>query len=163
MRISLLLLLPAIVVARDATHLAARPPRIATISGHDYAFVVPEKLPAGPTTFRFVNKGKFRHEMLINLLKPGTSVDSFVAYKHDGRPTGVFIDRTVGVLFADPGKTDAAGLTTNLLPGRDYIVVCGTRNDSTAMRHEAMGMVSVIHVLPGATVPDEDAPVDTIV
>ena len=42
----------------------------------DYAFQLPEELPAGRTTFRFANRGKVAHELNIVLLRPGVCVQS---------------------------------------------------------------------------------------
>ena len=117
-------------------------PRDIEIIGLDYAFQVPPQIAAGPTTFRFVNKGKASHELNISLLKPGASVKKFMDAVVADKPTGEFRDGPVGVLFAEPGKRGTAGLTSNLLAGRTYVIICIFRDSAKAKQHFAMGMVS---------------------
>ena len=126
-------------------------PREVTIVGLDYAFQAPRELPAGPTTFRFDNKGKVRHEFNIALLKPGAKIDDLIALRKQGKSTLSLLEGPVGVLFAAPGGRSSVGLTTDLIPGRDYAVICIFRDTATAPRHLEMGMYSVIHVAPGVS------------
>lgn len=120
------------------------PPPVAAreveIVGLDYAFQVPT-IAAGPTTFRFVNKGKAAHELNISLLKRGASVEKFMEAVRADKPTGEFREGPLGVLFAEPGKRATAGLTSNLLAGRTYVIICVFRDSAKAKQHFAMGMV----------------------
>jgi hypothetical protein len=126
--------------AARTTPLAA--PRDVEIVGLDYAFQVPPTIAAGPTTFRFVNRGKSSHELNISLLKRGASVEKFMEAVRADKPTGEFRDGPLGVLFAEPAKRGAAGLTSNLLAGRTYVIVCIFRDSAKAKQHLAMGMVA---------------------
>ena len=85
---------------------------------------VPTNIGAGRTTFHFVNKGKVSHELNISLLKTGATVQQFMSAVNADTPTGAYREATVGVLFADKGKRSPVGLTTDLLPGRTYVVIC---------------------------------------
>jgi len=113
------------------------------IVGLDYTFQVPT-MGAGRTVFRFLNKGKVDHELNISLLKTGASVERFMEAVRADAPTGEFREGPVGVLFAGPGKRSSGGLSTDLLAGRTYVVICINRDSPKAQRHYAMGMYTVI-------------------
>lgn len=115
------------------------------VTGSDYAFRVPSRLPAGLTTFRFHNEGEVRHELTIVRLKPGATLDQFIAREKESKPTTDLLDGAVGVLFADPGKRSTSGLTANLVPGK-YAVQCALRDKPGAQKHFELGMYSVIDV-----------------
>lgn len=137
--------------------------REVAIVGLDYAFQVPRELPAGPTTFRFENRGKVRHEFNIFLLKPGAKVDEVLALRKEGKSTHHLIEGTVGVLFANPGGRSSAGLATDLVADRDYAIICIFRDTAKAPRHFEMGMYSVIHVTSaGSRTQKSEIPTDTI-
>jgi hypothetical protein len=139
------LLLAPLILAAAAGEGAPRP-AVVEIVGVDYAFRAPATLPAGPTTFRFRNDGKKAHELNVFLLKPGVTIDDVIAAGKAGKPQMPLIEGGVGVLFADPGSTAPAGLTVNLLPGREYGVQCIFRDSTGTPRHYEMGMYSVIRV-----------------
>ena len=65
------------------------------------------------------------------------------------------IEASVGVLFADPTSTAPSPFGVDLMPGRDYGVLCIFRDSTKAPRHSEMGMYSVIHVTgkPAASPP----------
>lgn len=120
--------------------------REVNVIGLDYAFQLPRELPAGPTMFRFENKGKVPHEMNIVMLKPGVSPARFLEVLKGTDPLQPMIEGPIGVLFADPGGRSGAGLSTELVAGRDYFVRCIFRDKGKGPRHYEMGMYSVIHV-----------------
>ena len=132
------------------------------VTGVDYAFKVPSTLPAGPTTFTFNNAGKHRHEFNIFLLKPGAKIEQVVNARKEGKSQLAYIDGSVGVLFADEKSKSPARLTANLLPGRDYGVLCIFRDTEKAPQHFDMGMYSVIHVA-GLPTPVARMAVDSII
>ena len=58
---------------------------VVTVVARDFAFDVPEKIPAGLTTFRLVNKGPdLHHVVLIKLEEGKTMGDLFANMKGDG-------------------------------------------------------------------------------
>ena len=120
--------------------------RSVEVVGSDYAFQIPRELPPGPTTFHFRNNGKVYHEVAIIMLKPGVTIEQFVQAVKDQRPVAPITDAPIGILFAAPGKRSTSGLSTELLPGRQYAVWCNFRDTTTAPRHFEMGMYSVINV-----------------
>ena len=134
------------------------------IVGNDYAFTAPAELPAGRTTFRFNNKGKVRHELNISLLKQGVPVERLIETVRADKTVKDLIDGPVGVLFGEPGKQSDGAITTELVAGREYAVICIFRDSAGAPRHFDMGMYSVIRVgmAPAkTTLPPQT--VDTIV
>ncbi len=134
------------------------------IGGADYAFQVPASLPAGRTAFRFNNKGKVRHELNIALLKPGVPVERLLETRRAGKPVQGLIEGPVGVLFADAGERSPGTLSTDLVAGREYAVICIFRDSAGAKAHFDMGMYSVIRVgtALAKTVP-VPPPTDTII
>lgn len=132
------------------------------VIGVDYAFKVPSSLPAGATTFSFNNEGKHRHEFNIFLLKRGATIDQVVNARKEGKSQLIYIDGAVGVLFANEKSKAPSRLTTNLLPGRDYGVLCIFRDSAKAPQHFEIGMYSAIHVT-GSSAPVSRTPVDSII
>ena len=132
------------------------------IVGVDYAFKVPATLHAGPTTFSFSNAGGHPHEFNIFLLKRGAKIEQVVNARKEKKSQLIYIEGSVGVLFADEKSEAPARLTANLLPGRDYGVLCIFRDSAKAPQHFEMGMYSVIHVIGGAAAATR-TPVDSII
>ena len=116
------------------------------IVGNDYAFTAPAELPAGRTTFRFNNKGKVRHELNISLLRQGVPVERLIETVRADKTVKDLVDGPVGVLFGEPGKQSDGAITTELVAGREYAVICIFRDSAGAPRHFDMGMYSVIRV-----------------
>ena len=141
---------------------SAAAPSEVEIVGMDYAFKVPGELPAGRTSFRFRNAGKQSHEFNIALLKPGVTVQQYIAAANAEKPVIEMVDGAVGVLFAAPGRRSAAGLTTDLIAGRTYVVRCIFRDSASKPRHQALGMYSAIHVTSAKTPPPAPIAIDTI-
>ena len=133
------------------------------IIGLDYAFQAPSTLPSGRTTFRFFNRGKVSHELNIGLLKRGVTVQQFVDAMTTERPITEVREISVGVLFAEPGTRAPAALSTDLLPGRTYIVICVFKDTLTAKRHIGMGMFSLITVGPAVARASPAPAVDSVV
>jgi hypothetical protein len=142
-KVALAVAIPAILLGGNKTPEVVNP---VTIVASDYAFQAPAELPSGPTSFRIQNKGKVFHEFNLFLLKPGITVDQFVATRIKGVPTVSLLERHVGVLFAGPGLTSTSELTTRLLPGRTYAIICNLQDNPKAKQHFTLGMYTRIHV-----------------
>jgi hypothetical protein len=152
-----------ILVASAATFGFMPPaPQQLTILGLDYAFSVPARVRPGETVVRFENRGKKDHELNIALLKVGASPNEFMDSVRAGKPTAMFRDGPVGVLFAAPGDTSNARLVVDFMAGRTYVAICIFRDSANAPRHHQLGMSSVI-VPAGGAVSATSVPVDTII
>ena len=157
-------LLATCIAATAAAQRSDSAPRVVNVVALDYTFQVPRELPAGPTTFRFANGGRQPHELNIYLIRAGVTMESVLALLRANKSVQQLTDGPVGVLFARRDAASAGGLYTDLLPGRDYAVICILRDSVTAPRHFMLGMYSMIHVTPAraATASRRMLPVDTI-
>ena len=135
---------------------------VVRVTGSDYAFTLPDSLPAGITTFRFVNTGKVRHELNISRLKAGVPMDSLLATIRADQSVKDLIDGPVGVLFAEPGDSSSAGLSVDLKPGERYAVICIFADSAGAKQHFEMGMYKQVTVT-GTAGGAQELVADTIV
>ena len=155
--IPILALLPAM-----ALPLGAPAPETKVV-GFEYSFSVPAELPPGPRAFRFENRGKMPHELNISLLRPGVTIQQFIAAANDAKPLAPYIEVPVGVLFAVPGKSSPSSLWTDLRAGRTYAIICVFTDSAGKPRHHKLGMYSAIHVAGKAPAGVERLRVDTVV
>src|SRR3989442_6911496 len=100
-------------------------PRLITIPATDYAFGVPDTIPAGLTTFRLVNQGKELHHANLVRLGEGKTVADFQAglaaamKNHTPPPTWMgFAGGPNAVTLGD------TGVATQLLEPGSYVLVC---------------------------------------
>jgi hypothetical protein len=135
---------------------------VVDIVGTDYAFRVPPVMKPGEVILRFKNAGKHSHELSVYLLKPGFTTEQSVGALKEKKSQMPMVEGSVGVLFADPGTTSQAGLTVNLLPGRDYGIQCIFTDSTGKPRHYELGMFSTLHVARGNVVASR-IPVDSII
>jgi hypothetical protein len=133
------------------------------IVAYDYAFVGASELSAGQTTFRFTNKGKVIHELDVALLRDGATAQAVVSALNAKTPLKPLIETSVGILIARPGHRSSVGLSTDLVAGRNYLVICRFQDSASAPMHARMGMVSVIHVAPAKATAIPEPHVDTII
>lgn len=131
---------------KPATSAGPASPAEVEIVASDYAFQAPATLPAGRTTFKFVNHGKVRHELNISRLRPGVSIDTLLQLVRADKTVRDVTEGAVGVLFADPSNRSSAGLTIELSPGETYAVICIFQDSAGAKRHYDLGMYSVLRV-----------------
>lgn len=119
------------------------PGQKAAITGVDYAFGgVKQTYAAGATRFRFVNKGKEEHEMLIVKKKPGTT-ESFDQLLKLPQSQAQAKTVAVGQAEGSPGSTNYVAV--NLAKG-DYLMLCSIPKGTTATKqgtgppHFVLGM-----------------------
>ena len=127
---------------------------IVTVTGHDYAFIAPDTIPSGATTFRFIDRGKFAHHLVVFRLEAGVSLSDFLRSMGDGgkSPAGI---ASLGGLQSDkiyrgaaantPSARRARELTIDLKPGR-YVLACLHSEDSVT--HLQKGMMRSLTVIP---------------
>ena len=120
--------------------------RVDTIVGSDYAFTYSRTLSPGLHHLAFVNAGKQRHEVSIALLARDATMQKVLdVIKADG-DVDALIDEGLGVLHSPGGSKPAGLLDINLLPGREYMLLCEFADSTKAPPHVALGMFGSIHV-----------------
>lgn len=112
------------------------------VTGLDYAFQLPDSLPAGRNVLRFRNAGQVPHELGVALLKPGITLAQVLELVKAGGNPDSLLDGTVGILIAKPGVTTLGALAVDLIPGRTYALFCNFQDGPDKPPHSALGMVS---------------------
>src|SRR6266550_4610951 len=141
----------AVACGRPAPRAAG--PSLITITATDYAFGVPDTLPAGLATFRLVNQGKELHHANLVRLGEGKTVADFQAglaaamKNHTPPPTWMgFAGGPNAVTLGDTGVA-----TQTLEPG-SYVFVCWIPS-LDGVPHVMKGMLHPLLVTPGAAAP----------
>ncbi|HEY8164368.1 MAG TPA: hypothetical protein VIF83_02340 [Gemmatimonadaceae bacterium] len=133
-------------VTRGAPAPAATPAD--SIIGLDYAYKYPKELSPGRHSLAFRNDGKQRHEIFTALLKQGVTLDSVVAVSKRKGDVFALLEEGLGVLHSRGGELSLGRLDIDFLPGREYLIECGFRDDENSPRHYDLGMYGSIKV-PG--------------
>jgi hypothetical protein len=137
---------PPVVVKR------ARPEPADTIVATDYAFIrAPRTLAPGHHRFAFANRGSFRHEVNMFVLKPGVTLLQAMDVQKAGGDVDALIESPIGVLHSPAGTAPLGVLEVDMLPGRDYTMVCNFSNDAKSPSHVMLGMLGSIHVTGSRT------------
>jgi hypothetical protein len=136
--------------------------RVVEVTALDYAFHMPDTLPAGRTAFRFVNSGKVDHEFNLVLLKTGVTLRQFIAAANADQPLAPLVDGAVGVLFARPGVESSSTLSADLIAGRTYAVQCINRDTETSPEHRVLGMFASVTVTGHDAVAEMPVSIDTV-
>lgn len=146
------------------------PPRVVTVTGFDYAFTAPDTLPAGATTFRFLDKGTVAHHLIVFRIDAGVSLSDFHRVMAGGGPSPAGI-ASLGGLQSDKtykrfAITDVAArqksrdLTLVLKPGR-YVLACLHAEDGvTHLQKGMMRELTVVKTQNQARPPRWDATLD---
>jgi hypothetical protein len=138
---SVVIFLLLISVAHPAPAQKTRAPRQIAVTSNDYTFVAfPTQILAGPTIFTFANQGKVPHELSLARLKPGVTMDDFVAARDDIPRRRELIERSVGILVAGPGNRPDGRILVDLMKGETYVVFCNFRDKPDAPGHLMFGM-----------------------
>ena len=124
----------------------------------DFSFQAPDELPAGPTTFRLVNRGPAIHHAQIMRLEDGKTLEDLLAAFQSHGPPPAWLKAVGGPNAPDPGA-EAIG-TVVLEPG-NYAIVCFV-DMPDHIPHFVKGMVRAFRVTPAlvqasATEPRADA------
>ena len=111
--------------------------RVASVIAKDFAFVAPDSITAGWTTFRMKNNGTLLHHVAIARIDSGkTMADVEAALKNPGPPPAWLVG-VGGPNASDPGAESNA--TLNLQPGQ-YVMLCFV-DIPEHVPHFAKGMV----------------------
>jgi len=132
-------------------------PNVVTITTSEYAFGMPDTIPAGLTTFRLVNRGKELHHASLVRLRDGKTVADFQAglaaamQSHTHLPSWMtFAGGPNAVTLGDTGVA-----TETLEPG-SYVFVCWIPS-LDGVPHVMKGMLHPLVVTAGA-IPAAAAP-----
>ena len=107
---------------------------IVEITAGDFFFIAPESIPAGLTTFRLRQFGKFAHDMSILRLTQGKTFEEFVALAAAGQP------RPWAMNLGGPGFIDpplSMNATLVLEPGT-YVLACFVTAPGDPSEHQRM-------------------------
>jgi len=138
----------AVACNRPAPHAAA--PSVVNITATDYAFGVPDSIPAGLTTFRLVNQGKELHHASLVQLRDGKTIADFragiaAAMKHH-TPPPAWMGFAGGPNAVTVGDT---ATSTQLLEPGSYVFVCWIPS-LDGVPHIMKGMMRSLVVTAGA-------------
>jgi plastocyanin len=127
-------------------------PNVVDVTATDYAFAMPDTLPAGVTTFRLVNQGSELHHVVLTRIPDGMTVADFAKLPEGPPPAGAVL--AGGPNPAAPGGTVEA--TLDLAPGQ-YTVICVIPSPD-GKPHVAKGMMRGLVVTAGNSTAALPAP-----
>jgi hypothetical protein len=127
--------------------------RADTIVGMDYAFRYPQTVSPGRHTIVFRNDGKLRHEVTIALLAKGVTLERFLEVRKARGDVRSLTEEPNGLLYAGAGQEPLGRLEVNLLPGREYRLICTLTDNEKSPRHFELGMYGLIRVTGQASNP----------
>lgn len=118
-------------------------PAAVTVYATEYAFDLPETLPAGETEFTLVNNGEEPHMFILAELKDGAPpVEKLI--KMDEKEADKFIVEQQVIEPIDPGETGKKTITMDLKPGATYGYVCFVpspkKSEGHGQPHAFLGM-----------------------
>ena len=129
-------------VAQPAAPAPAIP--VVDIMAMEYAFKLPEKVPAGLVTLNFINHGKELHFAAASRLSKDISLADIVKQLDSPTPPD-FIDQTQGMSTGINSPGLSQQITVKLVPGK-YFVGCWVPAPDH-MPHAAKGMVGIFEVV----------------
>ena len=118
--------------------------RVVPVVTHDFAFTLPDSLPAGLTTFRLRNAGRQPHHLMLYRLEPGKRLGDVLAALNAGGAHPVWM-HAVGGPNAVPYGGESVG-TVLLTPGT-YVAFCHVKGPDQVL-HFAKGMIKTLIVTP---------------
>ena len=128
-------------------------PNMVTITAADFAFGMPDTIPAGLTTVRLVNLGPSLHHVQFIRIDSGRTYDSLMAALRNPGPPPAWATFVPGPNPPAPG--DSSDLTVTLTAGH-YAALCFVP-DSAMVPHFVHGMVHPLEVTGSATAAAEPA------
>lgn len=116
------------------------------VTGNDYAFQLPDSLPAGRTAFSFRNEGQVPHEMIFVALREGASLAEVVERERSGGDWRELVEPSAAILIAEPATEAGGRILVDLERGRSYALVCNFRDGPDAPPHTELGMLKSFDV-----------------
>jgi hypothetical protein len=114
---------------------------------HEFAFTLPDSLPAGLTTFRLRNEGRQPHHLMLYRLDPGKRLGDVLAALSAGGAHPAWMHAAGGPNAVPHGGQSVA--TVLLTPGR-YVAICHVKSPDQVI-HFAKGMLKSLTVTAGNT------------
>jgi hypothetical protein len=122
--------------------------RVVEVRTREFAFVLPDTIPAGLTTFHLRNEGRQPHHLMLYRLEPGKTLsDAFRALRAGGAHPAWM--HAIGGPNAVPHEGAAVG--TVLLQRGRYVVFCHVKSPDQVL-HFAKGMLKEL-IVTGASGP----------
>jgi hypothetical protein len=120
--------------------------RVVPVVTHEFAFTLPDSLPAGLTTFRLRNEGRQPHHLMLYRLEPGKRLGDVLPALQAGGAHPAWM-HAVGGPNAVPHGGESVG-TVLLAPG-SYVAFCHVKGPDRVL-HFAKGMVKALIVTPAS-------------
>jgi hypothetical protein len=99
---------------------AVAKPRVVQVLAYDFAFVLPDSLAAGLTTFRLRNQGQQPHHLVLYRLESGKSLADVSRALHAGGAHPAWMLRLAG-----PNAVPHGGEARSMWPGKGNTDLCG--------------------------------------
>jgi hypothetical protein len=113
-----------------------------TMTLRDFAFDLPDQVPAGRLTYKVVNDGPQPHELNILKLTPGSTVDDVRAWAANPTTPPPF-EAVGGMNGLGPGADGY--MTVDLEPG-EYVAICNIPDPASGWAHSRLGMIRAFTV-----------------
>ena len=115
-----------------------------TVNATEYAFDLPETLPAGETTFSLANQGDEDHMLIMAELKPDAPpIEELV--KMPEKEANKFLVQDYTIPPIGPGETSSKTITLDLEAGTTYGYVCFVpspkKSEGHGQPHAFLGMI----------------------
>ena len=119
-------------------------PNVVEVVASDFAFAMPDTVPAGPTTFHLVNQGPSIHQIQIVRLDEGKTMGDFAKASAEAGPPPSWQVLLGGPNTPVPGASSDGSLD---LAAGNYVVICGIPAPD-GISHAAKGMIHPLTVVP---------------
>ena len=133
-------------------------PNVVSIVATDYAYALPDTVPAGRTRFSLVNQGaEPHHAILVRIAEEHPLPEVLAALEAPTPPAWLTLVAAPNTAF--PG--DSSNTTTNLTPGT-YVLTCLIRSPD-GKTHAEKGMIRQFHVLGPAPADTPEPEADFVI
>jgi plastocyanin len=124
----------------EATATTEAPKADLVVDMLDFAFTIPDELPAGEQTWEVVNHGDQMHELVLGKIIEGKTLEDVMTYLATGE---VGLDAPFTPVGGAPGLSTVHSqfVSFDLTPG-EYVALCFFPDPKTGKSHIALGMAS---------------------
>lgn len=149
----------ALLVACGQAAAPPQGPNVVEVTAHEFAYTMPDTLPAGWTTFRMTNTGQELHHVTVIRLEQGKTMGDFLQAMGAVTSGGALPEWAVFMGGPNAVIGPMVSEVTMDLPAGNYAVVCVIPSPSDGVPHVAKGMSHALTVVPSEvvrTAPTED-------